>query len=295
MTDRVEATSPPVELRVDESRLERVGRRPSLGDYVTRLWRLRHYVRYDAVAAVQAQNRRHRLGNVWLLLNPILNGATYFLVFGVLLRTSLGVENFIGYLTVGVFMFTFTTRAVTALSRSLTARNNVADAFQLPRAVLPLTALAREVLAYGFTLAAMLLAVLILPPHAQVTWWWLLFPVVVALQLMLVAGVGLLLARAVSRVRDLSQIVGFGIRLWMYGSAVFYSFDRFVSQPNVLAVLQLNPMYQVLDISRDLLLYGRSPSPVAWGILAAWSVGLLVVGVVVFWLGEERYAKDLNR
>lgn len=283
------------ELHVDTTGMRRVGQRPGPGDYIARLWHLRHYMRYEAAAVVQAQNRGHRLGNIWLILTPLLNGATYFLIFGVLLQTSRGVENFIGFLTVGVFMFTFTSRAVAAISRSLTAKNNVADAFHLPHAVLPLSVVIRESLTYFFTLMAMMAAILVIPPHAAVTWRWLLFPAVVLLQVLLVAGLGLLLARVVSRVRDVGQLVGFALRVWMYGSGVFYAFDRFVSHPQVLQILELNPMYQVLDISRDLLLYGVTPSWSAWAVLASWSVGLAVVGFVVFWQGEEQYGRNLNR
>ncbi|MDY6054290.1 ABC transporter permease [Micrococcus sp.] len=280
---------------VDVSRLQRVGRRPSLGEYLQRLWRCRHYLAYDAGAGVQAMNRGHRLGNVWLVLTPLLNGATYFLIFGVLLQTSRGVPNFLGYLTIGVFMFTFTSRVVTAMSRALTARRNVADAFQLPHAVLPIGALLRETLMYGFTLAAMLFVILVIPPHAELTWRWLLFPAVVLLQVLLVTGVGLVLARMVSRVRDIGQLVGFLLRLWMYGSAVFYSFDRFVHHPRVLAVLEANPMYQVLDLSRSLLLYGHTPALGTWASLTAWAVGSFVVGILVIWQGEERYGRNLHR
>lgn len=281
--------------RVPAEGLERVGSREGLLAYLRRTWRFRHYVRYDAKATMQAENRSNRLGNVWLVLTPVLNGLTYLFVFGFLLQTSRGIENFIGYLTVGVFMFSFTSRTVTSLSRSLAAKNNVADSFHLPRAVLPLGILVRETYKYLFVLAAMIVVVLAIPPHGGFSLLSLLLPLVVVCQLGLVLGVGMILARIVSRVPDISQIVSFVVRLWMYTSGVFFSFERFADKPVLYSIVQLNPMHQVLDISRDILLYGQAPTADAWVILVAWSLGLTLVGFLFFWQGDEQYRKDLSR
>jgi teichoic acid transport system permease protein len=56
--------------------------------------------------------------------------------------------------------------------------------------------------------------------------------------------------------------------------------------------MKINPMFQVLDISRDLLLYGQTPEARSWLVLAAWAVGMLLVGFIVFWRGEESYGRD---
>lgn len=280
---------------VSSQGLRQVGRRLGLGAYLLRVWRFRHYVRYDARATMQAENRKNWLGNAWLVLTPVLNGLTYLFVFGFLLQTSRGIENFIGFLTVGVFMFSFTNRTCSSLSRALTQRNNVADAFHLPRAVLPLGILVREAYKYFFVIAAMVVVILAIPPHADLTVLSLLLPLVVLCQVGMVLGVGMILARIVSRIPDFGQLVSFVIRLWMYTSGVFFSFERFADKPTLYAIIQLNPMHQVLDISRDILLYAQAPSPQAWTILGAWTVGLIVVGFLFFWQGDEQYRKDLSR
>ncbi len=280
---------------VETARLQRVGARPGLVPYLSRLWAVRHFIAYEARMSVLTQNREHLLGNVWLVLTPVLNGLTYLLIFGVLLGTSRGVENFIGYLIVGVFMFAFTSRGVTQVANTLRRKNTVVEAFNFPRIALPVSALVKEAYSYAITLVAMLVMVLLIPPLESVTWRWVLLLPVVVLQTMVVLGLGMLCARLVSKVRDFSQVLSFLIRVWMYGSGVFYSIDQFVTHPTVYAVMQWNPMHQVLDISRKVLLYGQDPALWQWGILALWAIGSLAVGTVLFWRADESLGRSASR
>ena len=110
-------------LSVDMRRLTRVGSRPNFLDYLVQLWDFRQFIFYDARARVQSGTRRDRLGSAWLLLNPIFNGLTYFLIFGLLLKTSRGVENYVGYLVVGIFVFQFSAGAITSGARSIRSRS----------------------------------------------------------------------------------------------------------------------------------------------------------------------------
>jgi teichoic acid transport system permease protein len=45
----------------------------------------------------------------------------------------------------------------------------------------------------------------------------------------------------------------------------------------------------VLDMSRDLLLYGQMPDLRSWGLLVGWALLFGVGGFLFFWRGEERY------
>jgi teichoic acid transport system permease protein len=293
----VTGTAPPAagQVPVHMEGLRRVGARPTLANYLKRLWEVRHFIVYEARVSVGAQNRDHMLGNIWLVLTPILNGATYFLIFGLLLGTSRGVENFLGYLTIGVFMFSFTSRTVIQGANSLNRKNTVVEAFNFPRIALPVSSVMKETLAYLITLVTMLVFVLVIPPLEVVTWRWVLLVPVVALQLVLVMGLVLVFARWVSRVRDFSQILSFALRVWMYGSGVFYSFENIVSHPTALAVLQFNPMHQVLDIARKSVLYGVTPGWDQWLILGVWAFGALLVGTIVFWRADEALGRDASR
>lgn len=278
-----------VYLQVDGSALELVTHRPSLFTYIARLWQRRHFILADASARVRAGTRATILGSAWLVLQPMLNAAGYMVIFGLIMKSNRGIENFLGYLIIGVFMFQFTSKCISAGGQSLLAGRSMMRAFAFPRASLPLSAVWREVIGYSRTLAAMVVMLVLIPPGVDVSWRWVLVPAAVLLQMMFGTGLALFTARIQARVPDVQKLISVLTRFWLYSSAVFFSYERFIDNPVMLRVISLNPMFQVLDITRDCLLYGVTPEPWAWMVLGSWSVAALVGGFLFFWAGEERY------
>lgn len=277
---------------VDGSDLRRVGARPGLGRYIASLWDYRSFILFDSRSRIAGANSVNALGRVWMVLNPILDGAAYFLVFGILLGTGRGIENFIGYLVIGVFLFRYTSGAITAGSRSISGNLAIVRAFRFPRATLVIATNMRELLLFVPTLITMVLLVLAIPPAEEITWRWLLLIPLLALQTLFNIGASLLLSRFVAHWADLSNLIAFGTRIWLYLSAVFFSIERFENVPALVTAMHLNPMYCVLDIARQSLLYATDADPMRWIVLAAWTAVLLVVGILVFWSAEETYGED---
>jgi teichoic acid transport system permease protein len=166
------------------------------------------------------------------------------------------------------------------------------QAFNFPRAALPIGANLREDLSAVPLIIAMLLIVVVLPPGEVISPLWLLIIPALALMTLFNLGVGLTLARIISRVNDVSHLLPFVIRLWMYGSAIFYSYERFITHPILLEIVKLNPLFNVIDIVRDCVLYNRIPEWQSWAALAVFALGSLIVGLVFFWQGEESYGRD---
>lgn len=277
---------------VDGSDLRRVGARPGLGRYIASLWDYRSFILFDSRSRIAGANSVNALGRVWMVLNPILDGAAYFLVFGILLGTGRGIENFIGYLVIGVFLFRYTSGAITAGSRSISGNLAIVRAFRFPRATLVIATNMRELLLFVPTLITMVLLVLAIPPAEEITWRWLLLIPLLAVQTLFNIGASLLLSRFVAHWADLSNLIAFGTRIWLYLSAVFFSIERFENVPALVTAMHLNPMYCVLDIARQSLLYATDADPMRWIVLAAWTAVLLVVGILVFWSAEETYGED---
>lgn len=271
--------------------LSPVGRRPPLPTYVTRLWARRHFIMADSRARVASGTRQLILGRIWLVLRPVMDGLVYLLVFGILLQTNRGIENFVGYLLIGVFMFGFTARSLNSGASSIVGGKNLIRAFTFPRVSLPIATALRETLNTLPGVAAMMVLIIVLPPHADVTWRWLLFPLVFTLQVLFNLGISMVAARLVTKIPDLTNVISFLTRFWLYGSAVFFSYDRFIDHPTILALMQVNPLFNVLDITRDILLYGNTPSWHSWAILAAWSICTALGGLIFFWRGEESYGR----
>ncbi|MHA7155894.1 ABC transporter permease [Arthrobacter sp. TMN-50] len=261
-------------------------------DYLVALWDYRHFIFFDAKASVQTGNSKDRLGSLWLVLNPVLNGLTFYLIFGVLLQASRGVENFIGYLIIGVFLFQMSSRAISTGARAIQSNLKVVQAFNFPRAALLISINLRELLASIPVVITMLVLILLIDPAEEISWLWILVIPALLLQTIFNLGVGLFLGRIVSKVNDVATFVSFAMRIWMYASCVMFSITLFDPYPAVRSAIEMNPLYQVLTIVRQSVLYSEVPSWESWAILAAWALGALAVGMTYFWLAEETYGRD---
>ena len=90
-----------------------VGRRTSLRSYLAALWNRRHFIIAESRAKVSGSTRQNLLGYGWLFINPLLSVLAFWFIFGFILGTQKSVDNFIGYLVIGVFFFQYTSRSVT--------------------------------------------------------------------------------------------------------------------------------------------------------------------------------------
>lgn len=267
-----------------------VSARPPLFRYLREVVRRRPFIRAMATAQLDAKHGKDRLGSAWLILTPLLNAGTYFVVFGLLLDTRRGVENFIGFLVVGVFIFQYTTSTLNQGAKVMVSNRKMIQSLNFPRMVLPVSLVLRQFQAMVPALCVMVVLVLAIPPHAELSWRWLLMVPLLAVQTLFNLGVVLILARVVAKMNDITNLLTFVTRALMYFSGVFYSFDKFVGSPKVLMVLELNPVAAFLTIARDSILYNQASDPKAWIVALAWSIPLFVIGVVVFWRAELEYA-----
>lgn len=269
--------------------LQRAGARLPVDEYTRRLWQRRWFVAAYSSASNAIGYEGNFLGQAWQLLTPLLNILVYYLIFGLLLHTNRGIPNFIAFLSVGVFIFTFCTRSLTAGSKAITANSGLVRALQFPRAVLPLSITVVAFLRLLYSLLVLIPIVLI--SGEPLTWSWLELAPAIVLQAMFCLGLAFVVARLGAQVPDMTEILPFVTRIWMYTSGVMYSVQVFSTRfPGWASrVLSLNPGYVYLTLARHALLVGNPATALNWLVGIAWGAGTLVMGYLYFWRGEEAY------
>lgn len=276
--------------RVPGPGLHRVGARPPLVEYLQETWRRRDFAFTLAKSRLQAANEVNRLGVLWIGLRPIINAIVYGSVFG-LLQGNSRPPDYTSFVIIGVFMFEFFGSAMNSGARSITGNRSLVQSLAFPRITLPIAAVIEQFLSLLVTVVIMLVLVTIFgdPPTVK----WLLLIPLIALFTLFNTGVALICARLTVIVNDLSQLLPFISRLLMYTSGVLFQPDRVLqNHPTALELFRYNPIHEVLVIARGLLLpQTHTYEPIFWGYLAGWSVLLVVVGVLVFWVAEEKYGR----
>lgn len=279
------------EVAVPSWALGPVGRRLPLGTYIEQLWKRRHFILAESRSKIAGTANRNLLGYGWLILNPLLNGLGFYVVFGLILQTSRGIENFIGFLVIGVFFFQLTMRCVTGGTQAIRNGRPMIRAFAFPRAALPLTVVVREVLNFAPTFVVLVVVLGVFPPAENITWRVSLVVPAFICQTMFALGCAFILARLGHVLPDISNLVNVLARFWLYASGVFFSIDRFVDQPLVQTVMKINPMYSYLEIYRNSILYGVDSPSSMWLLAVGWAFVFLVFGFLFFYRGEESYGR----
>jgi len=275
--------------------LEPVGQQPGLGAYIPALWQRRHFLVIFARSRLEASNNANRLGQLWQVLNPLLNAAVYYLVFGVIFNAARTVENFAAFLVTGVFVFGFTQRAIMSGARSITGNMGLVRALHFPLAVLPLSEVFEELLKTGTSLAV--LAFIVLLPGESLALTWLQLPAAIDLQFLFSAGIAFVFARFTTSVRDIAQFLPFAMRIWLYLSGVMYPIAVLEARLReegfaaVAAVLSVNPAAVYIDLVRGSLM-ASAPAPASdWALGALWAAVAFAAGFVYFWRAEARYGR----
>ena len=270
----------------DARRLVDLTAAPSAGAYLREVWRRREFAFVVPAQDLRAQNMDTTLGQLWHLLNPALLVGVYFFIFGVLLDTRRGVDNFLGFLIVGVVLFHLTQRVVQDAAVCIVRNLGLIRSIQFPRILLPLATVNGQTLAFLPALAVALLAVLATGERPSLRW--LLLLAVLAAGYVFNLGAALVVARVGASVRDLQRLLPHLLRLLFYGSGVIFSVEAFVTSEAWRRAFAVNPVYDFITCARWCLLGTGVDPPVVIG-LVVWCAVLPVVGLFVFRRGERRF------
>jgi teichoic acid transport system permease protein len=234
--------------------------RPPFFEYLRQLWQRRHFIGGLATALNVSMYTEARLGQLWQVLTPLLNVAVYFFVFGELLHTSRGVPNYLPFLVTGVFVYNFTQRSFIIASRVMNDSLPLIRVLHFPRACLPLGYVLIELQQLAISLGVLI--VIVLATGEPLTWYWLLAIPALALQALFNFGGGLMMARWGAGFDDVSQLMPFIMRTWMYVSGVLFSIQTLAlihggllgRHPRLAALLQINPAAVYITLVRNSIL-----------------------------------------
>ncbi|MER5949133.1 ABC transporter permease [Streptomyces sp. NPDC001904] len=273
------------------------GARPTLSAYVRQLWARRHFITAFATAKLTSQYSKSSLGQLWQVLTPLLNAAVYYFIFGVILKTSRGVPDYIPFLVTGVFIWTYTQSSVMSGVRAISGSMGLVRALHFPRASLPLSYCLQQLQQLLFSMVALIVILLAfgVPPGPS----WILALPALALQSVFNAGLALVMARLGARTPDLNQLMPFILRVWMYLSGVMFSLsDKLPKTDLPVAVqqaVQLNPVAVYIDLMRFALIDSFTADnlpPHIWAFAVGWALLAGVGGFIYFWKAEETYGRD---
>jgi ABC-type polysaccharide/polyol phosphate export permease len=251
-------------------------------------------IRHLATAVNRKTGTDTLLGNVWWVLDPLLQMPLYVLLVGVVLRS--GTADYPLFVFAAILPWKWFTTSVADATASVTSQDALIKQVPFPKVVLPVATVAAGVPQFLFGLLP-LLALMLLFYRERLSPFLLLLPVVAGVQLLLTLAAGTLLAALNVFARDTGRLAMHVLRLWFFLSPGLYATDRIdrvmARHPAVGYLFRVNPFTTLFEAYRDLIYRARFPDPAALGALLVVSSCALALTLVAFKRLEPRFAKVL--
>lgn len=163
------------------------------------------------------------LGYLWSVLDPLVMSAIYWFVFTQVFQRSVGEDPYIVFLIVALLPWVWFNTSVSDFTRAFRKDSRLVRSTAIPRSIW----VNRIVLSKGieFLFSMPVLVLFAVFSGATVSWSLLWFPVAVVLQVVLLVGLGLLVAPLCVLYADLERTTALILRALFYASPIIYSFN----------------------------------------------------------------------
>lgn len=250
-------------------------------------WRNRALVKASVRREVLGRYRGSFLGVFWSFFNPLLMLGVYTFVFSSVMKARWTADDsskveFALVLFAGLMTFNLFAEAINRAPSLIVSNPNYVKKVVFPLEILPSVILGSAVFHLFVSLSVWLLAYIVFygRPHLTVIY----FPLVLMPLCIFALGVSWILASLGVFLRDVTQFIGIATTALMFMSPVFYPASALPDSFRIL--LYLNPLTPAIELSRDVLFWGRTPE---FGMLAIYAlVSLLVAWIGFVWFQKTR-------
>ncbi|MBK9168958.1 MAG: ABC transporter permease [Bryobacterales bacterium] len=222
--------------------------------------------------------RNMSLGMLWSLLNPLVMMGVLTFIFTRVFPS--GIENFPLFVLCGLVPFNFFSLAWISATTSLVDNTGLVKRVSVPREVIPVAAVLSNCVHLGVQISLLLGLTLLFGKGVHVQWLWL--PVVWALFIPFVCGLGMLFAAIDVYIRDTRYVVESGNTVLFWLVPIFYSFENI--RPEYADLYRFNPVAALVMATRNILLDGQAPATSLLRNLTIASAAMSLAG----WFGFQK-------
>jgi len=233
------------------------------------------------------------LGPLWFIIQPLFTSVIFTILF----------NNIAGIQTGNVPSFLFNLASITIWNYFATCLTTTSDTFKtnaslfgkvyFPRIIMPLSIVVSNLLKLGLQLLIFIGFYIYylcigkdITPNATI----LFFPVLVIVMGLLGLGLGMIISSLVTKYRDLTFLITFGVQLMMYVSAVNYPLSLIKQKlPGYSWIVDYNPMAYIIEFSRYMLLNTGSFSTHSLLYTITVTIIIFFLGLLIFNNTEKKF------
>lgn len=239
------------------------------------------------------------LGNLWWILDPVLQMAVYYVLVGVILGRN-RYDDFPLFIFAAILPWKWFDSTVKSGVHAVASSERLIKQIYFPKIVLPVASSMSAVVNFAFGLIPLTLLLLLVYPD-RLSAWLVVLPVIAAVQLVFATAFAIAVSAINVFYRDIGNLARHVMRFWFYLSPTLYGLDliRDVSArhaelgPVIQAWYAVNPFSYLLGSYRAVIYEGRAPDWIGLAVLAVVSLAFLALATLLFKRAEPSFAKVL--
>jgi lipopolysaccharide transport system permease protein len=257
------------------------------------IWRYRDlmvlFIKRDIVTVY----KQTILGPLWFLIQPLFTSVVFTLIFNEVAGIDNGaIPNFLFNLT-GLTLWSYFKESLNATSNAFKSNASLFGKVYFPRFIAPASKVLSGLFKYGIQLVILIIFYVYYAYNGmevRPSYYLPLLLVVVLNVILLAMGIGMILSAFTTKYRDLSILIGFGLNLVMYLSAVMYSMEAARDKlTDYYWAVEWNPLAHIIESYRSIWF---DTLEIHWaGIHVGFVLGavLFFVGLIVFNRTEKTF------
>jgi lipopolysaccharide transport system permease protein len=222
------------------------------------------------------------LGPLWYLIQPLFTSITFTIIFNNLAGINTGTVPPFLFNLAGITVWNYFTACLTGTSNTFGANAGIFGKVYFPRIIVPISIVISNLIKFGIQFLifiAFYVFYYLKGATVGLNGSVVFFPFLIVIMGVLGLGLGMFISSLVTKYRDFSNLIGFGVQLLMYLSAVMYPMALIKEKlPSYGWLVQYNPLAYIIETARYMLL--------DVGQISIWGLGYtFLVTVIVFFVG----------
>jgi lipopolysaccharide transport system permease protein len=272
-----------------------------LGQAIVEIRSRQRLIRYLVGAEMKKRGSDTLLGNLWWILDPLLQMVVYVIFVSIIARRP--APDYPLFIFAAILPWKWFSAVMNDATSSVVRQERLIKQIAFPKLVLPISTTTAGVVGFAWGLIPLGVVILLYPARLSPLVLWV--PVIAAVQYVFTLGAAILVSAANVYFRDLGNAVGHALRLWWFLSPGLYSLVwleelSIVQDHPILRFLAgLNPFAVLFEAYRSVI-YGTPEGgpPVPPDVLSLiqlfiGSLVFLVLCTLFFKRAEPDFAKVL--
>jgi len=232
---------------------------------------------------IKLKYKKSYLGVLWSFLNPLLMMIVLTVIFSEVFKHN--IENFPVYVLTGRLVYSFFSEATSFAMNSIHDNGQLLKKVYVPKYFFPLSKVCSSFLTSLVSLLPILIVMVV--TGMPLSFYNLLFFVPLIQILFISAGVGLIISTIAVFFNDLRHLYSVLLMVLMYMTPIFYPIEIIPVQYKW--IMELNPMYPVLVLFRDLLMNNQMFEISDFIVASIYAVAYFLVGIFVFYKKQDKF------